>query len=292
VTARAVVLGGAGAVGGMVAGLLRGDGAHVTVADRAGSGPFLRADATAPSGTLLAALRAADTVVLALPEDVIQKSVHGVAAAMGPDALLVDTSSVKSGIVGAGPHGRPWVSLNPMFAPSLGIAGRPVAAVVVHGGDRAEALLADIARWGGRVVRMTADEHDRTTAATQGATHAAILAFGLALHALGTRPGTLEHTAPPPHRTLLALLARLLSQSPDVYWDIQAANPHAAAARTALADGLRRITALVDDGDAAGFAAEIGTLRAFYGDDLGHHQRRCADLFSTLAPDPSSGERP
>ena len=44
----------------------------------------------------------------------------------------------------------------------------------------------------------------------------------------------LDRIAPPPHAALLSLLARITSGAPEVYWDVQAANPYAPAARHAL----------------------------------------------------------
>ncbi|SNS06412.1 prephenate dehydrogenase/arogenate dehydrogenase family protein [Actinoplanes regularis] len=281
---RAVVVGG-GAVGGMFAQLLRDGGASVTVVDVAARGD-LRADVTAPSPELIAVIGAADTVLLALPEAVTLKALPEVTAVMAAGALLVDTSSVKAGIVDAGPPGREWVSVNPMFAPSLGMRGRPVAAIVAHGGERVEGFLAEITGWGGRVVRMSAVEHDRIAAVTQSMTHAAILAFGLAVRDLGLPLETLAATAPPPHQSMLALLARLMSQSPEVYWDIQAANPHAAHGRAALADGLRRLADLVDAGDTHGFDDALGELRSLFGDDLAIHRDRCARMFAILQDEP------
>jgi 4-amino-4-deoxyprephenate dehydrogenase len=77
---------------------------------------------------------------------------------------------------------------------------------------------------------------------------------------------------------LLGLLARICSGTPEVYWDVQAGNPFAPGAREALAEGVRRVTELVEGG-AEEFAAAIADLRAFLGDDLEHHLRTCVRAF-------------
>ena len=56
---------------------------------------------------------------------------------------------------------------------------------------------------------MTADQHDRLAAASQALTHATVLAFGLALAELQVDVADLGRIAPPPHTTLLSLLARI-----------------------------------------------------------------------------------
>jgi 4-amino-4-deoxyprephenate dehydrogenase len=288
---RCVVAGG-GEVGTMFARHLADSGYHVDVVDASATaargGPatrFEQVDITDVGPSLAATIRAADLVVLAVPEHVALAALDGVLRAMAPGALLADTLSVKQRIVAAARAARPdvqVVSLNPMFAPSLGIVGRPVAAVVVRDGPRARDLLRLISAWGGRVVRMTSADHDRRTAGAQALTHVAVLAFGLALRELRVPISELDVIAPPPHQMLLALLARIAGGSPEVYWDIQSANPHAVTARAALADSLRRLAAMVADGDDREFAAALGGVRAFFGPEFGRYRGACQRAFAAL----------
>jgi 4-amino-4-deoxyprephenate dehydrogenase len=299
---RAVVVGGAGAVGGLFTERLLAMGAEVAVVDTAApDGPALRtgSGSTAPDGRirhvrgditavdlrLAAEVGHADLVVLAVPEPVALAAVRGVTAELRPDALLVDTLSVKGPVtraVRAQAPGVQAVGLNPMFAPSLGFEGRPVAAVVINEGPRTDELLKLVESWGATVVRVDETEHDRLAGAAQALTHAAVLGYGIALAGLGTPAAELRRVAPPPANTMLALLARVVSGAPEVYWDVQHANSEATGARTALADGIRRLAELVEHGSEADFAAVVGELRDYLGDDLAHHRDTCARLFERV----------
>ena len=128
-----------------------------------------------------------------------------------------------------------------------------MASVVVRDGQRGRALLDLIEQWGARVVTVTADQHDRLAAAAQALTHAAVIAFGAALTELDVDIADLDRIAPPPHTALLSLLARIASGAPEVYWDVQAANPYAPAARRALSRGVSQFSDVVDDDDPAAF---------------------------------------
>lgn len=280
---RCVVVGGSGAVGELFTRCLAGSGVDVVVADPATGG----ADATIPDETLIAELKAADLVLLAVPERTAIAALPALAPHLRPGTLVADTLSVKRSVapVLRSLDGVEAVSLNPMFAPSLGFPGRPVATVIVHNGPKVTELLALLGDWGGRPVLCGgAEEHDRLAAATQVLTHATVLGFGLALTGLAQDVGDVEPIAPPPHRVLLALLARIASGTPEVYWDVQAANPDGPAARQALAAGLRRVADLVDSHDEAGFEAALGELRAFFGDRLTQHADVCAQVFEGLLP--------
>ncbi|OPG12959.1 prephenate dehydrogenase/arogenate dehydrogenase family protein [Microbispora sp. GKU 823] len=293
---RCVVVGGAGAVGGLFAEHLLRSGAEVLVVDPgagaapAGEARFLRGDITDIGPDLREEIGRADLVLLAVPEQVALAAVKQVAAAMRPGALLADTLSVKGPIADeilAHAGDVEAAGLNPMFAPSLGFAGRPVAAVVVHDGPRTRALLRLVESWGGRAVRLGAHEHDRLAAATQALTHAAVLSFGLALARLGVGVAELAAVAPPPHATMLALLARIASGTPEVYWDVQWANPQAAAARQALAEGVRTLAGLLDGRADRGGGVRGGPGRAgatSSAPTLGFYRDTCAEMFGALRP--------
>jgi prephenate dehydrogenase len=286
---RCLVAGGAGAVGGLVVDLLLGAGADVLVVD-VGAPPaevapacaYTRGDVCAMDARLVAEMRRADIVVLAVPERVALAAMPTLARQLRPGGLLVDTLSVKTGIVAAlAAHAGHLeaVSLNPMFAPALGFDGRAVAAVVVRDGPRARALLDAVGRRGGRVAEVGADEHDRVAAVTQALTHAAVLAFGLALDELGVAVEDLGAVATPPHLTMLALLARIASGGPETYWDVQAGNPHARRARSALAAGLATLVDAADHGTGGDFAAIMERARERLGPDCDAYTRICEELF-------------
>ncbi|MFC9789549.1 prephenate dehydrogenase/arogenate dehydrogenase family protein [Rhodococcus sp. NPDC127528] len=281
--ASTVVAGGRGAVGAMLADLLRTDGRRVVVADPRNE-PGL--DVTRPDHAVDAALREAETVVLAVPEPVAVAAVAVLRDRLRPGALLVETLSVKTRIAGRMRDlDTPSVGINPMFAPSLGMAGRPVLVVLHRDGPPVAGFL-DLLRCGGAtVVPVTAVEHDRLCAATQALTHASVLAAGLALGELDAGTEELHAAAPPPHTLLLALLARVTLGTPEVYWDVQAANPFAREARAALAAGLAHLSRVCESGTEAEFAALMTQARGPLGDLDGHYGDLCARLFESLPVD-------
>jgi 4-amino-4-deoxyprephenate dehydrogenase len=289
---RVVVAGGSGAVGSLFAERLQESGNDVVIVDVAAPRPadsvtrFVQGDIGDPSVAVTDAVRAADAVLLSVPEPVALVAIDRLAKALRPDALIVDTLSVKTTVV---PALRSAVmvsgealSLNPMFAPSLGFAGHPVASVVVRNGKRGRVLRDLIEQWGARVVTVTADQHDRIAAASQALTHAAVIAFGAALAELKVDIADLDRMGPPPHTALLSLLARVASGAPEVYWDVQAANPHAAAARQALARGMSQLTGVVEDGDRAAFGELLDRLCGVLGPLQGAYRERSAQALRAM----------
>lgn len=281
-TGSAVVIGGFGAVGQLIVDLLRRQNVSVTVVDIRGGLSVMDGDITAPNESLRRLLTAASTVVLAVPESV---ALAADLTSVPFDALLVETLSVKSGfahLLDESNRAGAAVGINPMFAPSLGMNGRPVAAVVHRPGPAVDAFLDRIGRWGGRVVRVDAARHDELAAATQALTHASALAFGLALAELDLPFDDIDALAPPPHATMLAVLARITGGEPEVYWDVQAGNPYAARARAALLRATHSVSEAVDSGSETEFAHLLSRAETALGAGGDRYRTKCGEIFGIV----------
>lgn len=283
---RFAIVGGGGAVGGLLGGVLADAGHDVVVVDRGGEPPL---DATRPSPQLTAALARADCVVLAVPEAVALAALPHVLAALRPGALLADTLSVKTPFLAAAVEqaaGRELelLSLNPMFAPDLGFEGRAVLAVEVAGGPRSDALLAPLRERATVVTVADAAAHDRTCAALQVAAHASLLGLGLGLARMDVELDALLAAAPPPFVALLALLARIAGGAPATYADIQRANPFAGEARAALAAGLAQLDGAARGDDPAAVEALLAQLAALLGDAREPLAEQAAAMLAQVRP--------
>lgn len=287
-----LVVGSAGAMGSLLVGLLdQVTDVEVTAVDLVSApqptlGRELIGNIESISPDLAAVLSTVDVVMLALPEGVAERAAAEVFATVRSTALVVDTLSVKTGWFSKvaahlqGTEPRPEVlSINPMFAPALGFPGRGVAVVSVHDGPRSGWFRDLLGRWGADLIVMEPDEHDRFMASIQAATHAAVLAFGLAMADLGHDLDRLWPALTPPHRTMLALAARICAGDAHVYHDIQHANPYAAPARQAVMDGLRSLSSASEHESPAAF----GELLERVADSLASHrsdlERHCVTLF-------------
>jgi prephenate dehydrogenase len=127
------------------------------------------------------------------------------------------------------------------------------------------------------VVSLEADEHDRIMAWTQAMTHAAVLGFGYALMKSGMNVDTLLRVAPPPHQTLLALLARLATGAPHVYFDVQCGNACASDAREALQMGMAAVADAALDERA--FNDLMARLREWLGERAAPLAQQCQRMF-------------
>lgn len=278
-----VVVGGAGAMGRLLCAELAGVGARVSAVDKLAAPDVVVGDIESPSRELFALLGSADAVVLCTPDSVTFDHLADLAGVCSAGSLLVDTSSAKrrlTGLVDAIPESVQYVSLNPLFAPSLGFGGQNVVAVPVRAGDRCGAFLQFLEQLGARVTTVSIDDHERSMAAAQVAAHAALLAYGVALEQFGYVVTKGLPLSTPPQRTLLAMLARIASGSPHVYHDIQIGNGYGEEIRESLSRALEGVSQAASDHDA--FAALMERQRAFLGDALPALTSLCAELYDSI----------
>jgi prephenate dehydrogenase len=281
------IIGGRGAVGRLFNEVLTASGAVTLLLDNKplpGDVPsnVLAIDILNARAEALQPLSACDLVILATPEHVAIEALESIAGVVDPGALLVETLSVKTGFarqVSTTDIRCECLGVNPMFAPDLGFHGNSVIATPHRAGARSGPFQQLMSDHGARVVVMTPDDHDRACASLQVATHAAILGFGHALLAAGYDARVMTEIMPPPHRTLLALLSRLLAGEPAVYHDIQVANPHARMMREQLRQAQLELDSIVDAGPEA-FARELEALRGLLATSDLDFAALCARLFA------------
>jgi prephenate dehydrogenase len=285
-----VIAGGGGAVGTLFAdALLTAGHPAVTIIDRrpdaaapGRAGQLLADDVQHPTEEARALVRACDLLILATPEPVALAAAGWMLPEMKRDSLAVETLSVKSRYAAAVAQvnsDAELLGVNPMFSPSLGFAGRSVVAVPYRCRSLAQTFLDFVAAQGSDIVLLSAEEHDRACAAVQVATHASVLAFGMALAASGYDLAAAERIMPPPHRTLLALLARIVAGDPEVYRDIQTVNPYASRARLDLLDAHRRLEHVVASDSPEEFHGLIADLRRLLAHSSTDYARLCASIF-------------
>ncbi len=285
-----VIAGGAGAMGQVLGDALARAGANVTRVD-VGQGPdangdVMAGDIASPSPALCALLETANAVLFCTPDEVTFANIASVSQMCAPGALLVDTSSSKhqlsESLLESMAASVQYLSLNPLFAPSVGWTGQNVAAIAVRDGARVRAFLAFVEGMGAQIAEVSIDEHQRAMAASQVAVHAAILAYGGALARMGYDVASGLVLSTPPQRTLLAMLARLASGSTHVYYDIQVNNAHGAASREALAAALQELQeALAAEESNASFATLLHRQQDLLGESGDSLRELCKKLYAT-----------
>ena len=251
---RALVIGGAGRLGGWLAGFLDNQGFEVLLAD---SG-FAR-DSECRFCDWRDAPADVDVVVLATPIAVTVELLNALTE-RGHHGLILDVASIKSPLIEplrrAASAGLKICSVHPMFGPDTRLlSGRHVLFMDIgHEGavEEAEALFAQTMA---EIKRIDIEDHDRLIGWVLGLSHAANIAFFTAIARSGLEASELADVSSTTFNRQLAIARDVAAENPDLYFEIQRLNQRGGAPRQALLEAMQSLTDSVDNGDLESFRA-------------------------------------
>jgi len=253
---RALVIGGAGKMGGWFVQFLNSQGFDVQVADPAG-GPA--GFAAVDDWRRLADLDAFDYIVVATPLG-LSGAILAELARRRPRGVVFDLGSLKSplraGLAALAAAGVKVTSLHPMFGPDTELlSGRHVVFINLGSAEALAAARALFAPTMAEQVVMDLDEHDRLIAYVLGLSHALNIAFFTVLAGSGEAAPKLARMSSTTFDAQLDVASNVAAESPELYYEIQALNDYGAESLQALAAAVERLRRAVAGRDPATFRA-------------------------------------
>ncbi len=247
---RALVIGGAGKMGGWFVQFLLSQGFDVQVADPNGAAPGVPVVA---DWRALPDLDAFDYIVVATPLGA-SDSILSALAERRPTGIVFDLGSLKSplraGLSALVAAGVKVTSLHPMFGPSTELlSGRHVVFIDLGHAEALAAARALFAPTMAEQVVTSLDEHDRLIAYVLGLSHALNIAFFTALAGSGEAAPKLARMSSTTFDAQLDVATNVAEESPELYYEIQALNDYGAESLQALAESLERLRAAVASRD-------------------------------------------
>ena len=248
---RALVIGGAGKIGGWFAQFLASQGFAVEVADPAGGAGAL---ADWRSSAL-----DHDFIVVATPLGATDGILRELAVRR-PPGVVFDVGSLKTplrgGLGALREAGVRVSSIHPMFGPDTELlSGRHVIFIDLGAGDALERARALFAPTMVEQVVMSLDEHDRLIAYVLGLSHALNIAFFTALAGSGETAPRLVQMSSTTFDAQFDIAAKVAQESPELYFEIQRLNDYGAESLDALARAIESLRSAVHSGDQARFTA-------------------------------------
>jgi len=251
---RALVIGGAGKMGGWFVQFLSSQGFEVQVAD--------------PKEAAAGFERIADWRTSALDHDLIvvaaplgtTNTILGELAARRPPGVVFDLGSLKSplraGFEALRNAGVAVTSLHPMFGPDTELlSGRHVIFIDLGHAEALRQARALFAATMAEQAVMGLDEHDRLIAYVLGLSHALNIAFFTALAESGESAPRLVQLSSTTFDAQFDIASKVAEESPELYFEIQRLNDFGAESLDALARAVDSVRSAVFAGDQTRFTA-------------------------------------
>jgi chorismate mutase/prephenate dehydrogenase len=257
---RVAIIGGAGAMGGVLCRMFRDLGHHVDIADVETA---LRPEQAAAQ---------ADVVVISVPILATERVIRELGPRVRKDALLMDVTSVKSAPLAAmlevtQGSGASVVGTHPMFGPGVhSLQGQRVVVCQGRGEAWRKWLVDNLQARGLVVTEAAADEHDRAMALVQVLTHFQTQVLGLALARAGMPLSASRRFTSPAYLMELYVAARHFAQASELYGPIEMLNPETRHVVDTFQQAAREIAEILETKDQARFDAVFREVRAFFGD--------------------------
>ena len=232
----------------------------------------------------------AGTVIVSVPIEATEAVIKAAAAKMPADALLCDVTSVKTGPVKAmlAAHKGPVAGLHPMFGPDVTDFR---AQVFVHSPGRfesaAEPLLEQIRLWGGKVVRCSAEDHDRAMSIIQALRHFTTYAYGVFLSEIKPDLHRILSLSSPIYRLELLMVGRLFAQDPHLYCDIIMSDKEKSELIGAYVESLRPQLDIVRTLDREAFVKRFLQARAYFGELAPQFMKESGAILAKIQADRS-----
>ena len=270
---RALVIGGAGKMGGWFTSFLASQGFTVEVADPAHAAQGVRRVDDWRHTDLKQ-----DFIVLATPLGITDAILRDLALRR-PPGVIFDVGSLKSplraGLMALKSHGCRVTSVHPMFGPDTELlSGRHVVFVDL-GHEAALASARELfAHTMAEQVVMSLDEHDRLIAYVLGLSHALNIAFFTALAESGEAAPKLARMSSTTFDAQLEVASRVAQDSPELYYEIQSLNDYGAESLEALAQAVERLRTSVLSQNHDAFVALMQRGRDYLQDRRSVAERR------------------
>ena len=250
---RALVIGGAGKMGGWFTDFFRSQGFDTDIADTEIETSPGRFQDWREAGIDY------DVIAVATPL-AISGEILKALAEMRPKGLIFDIGSLKSplreGLEALNDSGCKVTSLHPMYGPDTELlSGRHLIFVDVGSNEATKEAKELFSSTMVERLDMELDDHDRLIAYVLGLSHALNVAFFTALAESGEAAPRLATMSSTTFDAQLLVSAAVARDNPHLYFEIQNLNDHGLGPLEALCESAERIRQLVANNDEDGFVA-------------------------------------
>jgi chorismate mutase/prephenate dehydrogenase len=251
------IIGGAGAMGGVLVRLFRDLGHRVEIAD------------VDTALTPEAAAARADVVVISVPILATESLIRKLGPLLRKDALLVDVTSIKNVPLRAMLESTEAsvVGTHPMFGPGTqSLQGQRVVVCKGRGDVWHTWVLANLRARGLVVTEADAEQHDRAMALVQVLTHFQTQVFGWALARCGITLEESRRFTSPAYLMELYVAARHFAQASDLYGPIEMLNPETSRVVSTFQQAAAELASILNTRDQPRFDAMFQEVRDFFGE--------------------------
>jgi prephenate dehydrogenase len=271
---KAAVIGGTGRMGKWFAQFLKEQGFTVTISGRTLEKTLKTAIemGVEPATSNIQAVKGADFVVVSVPLEKTGEVINEVSSQMKRDAILLDITSIKGGILGilekVQNYGVRTVSLHPLFGPGTKkLSGKKVVMIPINEDFNTLSEVKTIFENSGANVHVVEDGkvHDTMMALTLSFPHFLNILFGRMIKSMDINK--VKEWGGTTFQLQLVLAESVISEDPSLYSSIQTRNPSFHHLLDNFMDYTKELIQLIKNGDEETFVKYFKDLKTYFSSD-------------------------
>ncbi len=249
---RVLIIGGKGRMGTWFARFFRNQGREAAIIDPAGDLSGFRSFDDLTEACRWATLILVSTPLAASP------AIYRQLIDRAPQGIICDIASIKGGLLEeikqAREAGLRVASMHPLFGPKTRVLSDKIICLCRCGDPASlEGLRQILTETSARLVEVDIEHHDRLMSCTLGLSHLINIVFARTLTGSGLSYGQLSRVASTTFLRQMETTRSVITESPDLYFEIQRANPHSAELIEQLKNAVRDIAGMIISEDGEGF---------------------------------------
>lgn len=211
-----------------------------------------------------------DVIIFSVPIDATAKVIREVLPYIRKEQLLMDFTSIKEEPIKEMLRSKASViGLHPMFGKINSLRGKTIIVVPARPGKWMKLLVSLFKKGKIRIKITTAEKHDKIMAVLQGLVHFNFMALSATLKEISKENNLsindlLEYGGVI-YRMRLGMIARILSQDPDLYADIAMLNKNTKKAFEKYEETAKKLNRVIQKKDKKGFEKLFNDSALFFG---------------------------
>lgn len=249
------VIGGTRGLGNWIASYLKKKGCDVTITGRDNQQGIniSRKMGVKYTPNNIEAANNSDITILAVPIDVIPRTIEEIAPHLKAGSLLVDVASVKEKpaqiMLEYVPDGAEFLPIHPVFGPRIrSLDGQVVVLTPIKKGKWYEKVIKFLESENARLIETTPTIHDQMMSVVQGLTHFTYISMAATLEKLDVDVKASRKFSSPIYNLMLDMITRITAQNPYLYYSIQTHNPYIPQTREEFLSTYKDLNEMVGKG--------------------------------------------
>lgn len=254
------VIGGTRGLGNWIASYLKKKGCDVTITSRDNQQGIniSRKMGVKYTPNNIEAAANSDITILAVPIDVIPRTIKEIAPHLKAGSLLVDVASVKEKpaqiMQEYVPDGAEFLPIHPVFGPRIrSLDGQVIVLTPIKKGKWYEKVIKFLESENTRLIETTPTIHDQMMSVVQGLTHFTYISMAATLEKLDVDVKASRKFASPIYNLMLDMITRITAQNPYLYYSVQTHNSYIPQTREEFLSTCKDLNEMVGKGNKNNF---------------------------------------